>query len=509
MGNVAAWSIAALSERLDETTIREARQQVAGDAVEIGLLASQLAFDTSNLQMATRPVALLHQRVVLLLPLVGGVYDRIAALRDAGGLTGPVRSLLDRIAEWIRNGRAADLAEADRLRAEIAALEPAIDARSGWNTVMLAGLLVRLRELTDQVHDIIALRRQIRSGERRSPDLAWKPAEARYIIHFRDHVMALHSAFAAALATGLVTAFWIAAGWADGAGAATLTAVACSFFAAQDDPAPSILRFIGATVIALAIDVAYLFAILPLVNTYEMLVLAMAPTFLLLGVFAGRPATAVAFGPITFLAATELALSASYDADFASFTNGGIAAIVGLGGAAIIIRIFRSVGAEWTAERLLRANRADIAEAALQRGTPSRLAFIELILDRLSLVVPRLAASPGGADAAANAALADLRVGANIVGLRREAASLPEASHRAIDAMLDGVAAHYRHRTHRTAAPALLHAIDRAISAVTCAALPEPCNLLLALVGIRQALFPAGPPYIPESEPAPVLNEAK
>ena len=506
--STAGWSIAALSGHSNDAAIRQARQQVAGSTVEIGLLASQLAFDTSNLQMATRPVALLQERVVLLLPLLSGIGDRVAALHDAGGLTGEMNALLDRLAEWIGNRRTADLAEADRLRAEFAALQPAINARSDWNTVMLAGLLVRLRELTDQIHDIIALRRQIATGQRVSPDLVWAPAKADYVIHYRDHVMALHSAFAAALATGLVSAFWIGAGWPDGAGAASFAAVACSFFAALDDPTPGILRFLSATVIALAIDAVYLFAILPLVHSFEMLVLVMAPTFLLLGVFAGRPATAASFGIIAFLAATQLALSASYDADFASFTNGGIATIVGLGTAAILIRIFRSVGAEWTAERLLRANRIDIADAALERGTASRLAFTELLLDRLSLVVPRLAASPTSADAAATAALADLRVGLNIVGLRRDAAALPAASHHAIDAMLDGVAAHYRHRAHRTAVPALRRAIDRAIAAVTCAALPEPCNLLLALVGIRHALFPAGPPYIPESEPAPALNEA-
>ena len=50
--------------------------------------------------------------------------------------------------------------------------------------------------------------------------------------------MALHAALAAILAIGLISAFWIATAWPEGAGATSLAAIACAFFAAQDDPVP-------------------------------------------------------------------------------------------------------------------------------------------------------------------------------------------------------------------------------------------------------------------------------
>ena len=108
------------------------------------------------------------------------------------------------------SGRGADLSEAAAVHADIDALEPAIDASSDWKAVVLVGLLVRLRELTDLVHDIMALRRQIRAEEPRLAKLTFAQGETILTLKHRDHVMALHSALATILAIGLISAFWIA-----------------------------------------------------------------------------------------------------------------------------------------------------------------------------------------------------------------------------------------------------------------------------------------------------------
>jgi uncharacterized membrane protein YccC len=507
--NAATWTISVLSGDPDSDEIRIARRRVAADAVELGMLTSHLAYDTSNLQVATRPAMLLQQRVVILLPLVSGIADRIAALRAAGGLTVGLPALLERLAGWIRAGRSGALEEAEALHGAIDDLDPAIDGRSGWVPIMVSGLLVRLRELTDIVHDIKTLRRQIAAGSAAPPNLAFAPTETEPTPRHRDHVMALYSAAAGALAIALVCAYWIAAAWPEGGGAAALTAVAVSFFATQDDPVPSILKFIAAAIVAQVVDAIYLFAVLPLVHDFEMLVLVLAPFYLFLGLLMAVPATAPIGGPIAFIAATQLALSSSYNADFASYTNGAIASIVGLALAAIAIRLVRSVGAEWAAERLLRRNRRDIADAALQHGIESRMAFIALILDRLSLVVPRLAASAQNADAAVVSALADLRVGVNIVELRQHRASLPPSAEASVDALRKGVAAHYRQRISQPPDPQLLDLIDGAIAAVTTTSVAALPDLLRALVGLRRALFPEAPPYLPNpAEPGPRNQEA-
>jgi uncharacterized membrane protein YccC len=493
--NAAEWTLGILSGAPEGGTTIAAQRKVAGDAVEIAMLATHLAYDTSNLQTATVPVAILHQRVLQLLPVVNGTADRIRTLREIGGITPRLRAVLDRISAWLRSGRGADLSEAAELHADIDALEPEIDATVDWKVVLLVGLLVRLRELTDLVHDIMALRRQIRAEEPRLAKLSFAQGETIRTLQHRDHVMALHSALAAIIAIGLISVFWIASAWPEGAGAVSLAAVACAFFAAQDDPAPNIVGFLVAAVIAIVIVAIYLFAILPQAHDFEMLVLAFAPVFLILGALTSMPATARVSGPISFIASTQLALSSSYNADFPSYANSAVATIVGLGASAIIISIVRSVSAEWTAWRLLRRNRIEIANIAANTSATSLGMFAALMLDRLSLVVPRLAVSPEGADGAAATALADLRVGLNIIGLKHDAEDLPEQLRRAIRTMLDAIATHYRRRSLDQADDALLGVIDRVIAT----AVQDPAaisrDLLLRLGGIRRGLFPNAQPY--------------
>jgi uncharacterized membrane protein YccC len=498
--NAAEWTVGVLSSAPESAATAAAQRKVAGDAGEVAMLATHLAYDTSNLQTATVPVAILHQRILLLLPVVNGAADRIRSLREIGGITAPLRGVLDRMSAWIQSGRGADLSEAAAVHADIDALEPRIDASTDWKAVVLIGLLVRLRELTDLVHDIMALRRQIRAEDPRLAKLTFAQGETIRTLQHRDHVMALHSALATVLAIGLMSGFWIASAWPEGGVATSLVAIACAFFAAQDDPAPNIVAFLVAAVIAIVIDAIYLFAILPRAHDFEMLVLAFAPVFLILGVMASMPATARAGGPIAFIAATQLALSSSYDADFPTYVNGSAAAIVGLAATAIIIRIFRSVSADWTAWRLLRRNRVEIARIAANRSPAALEVFAALMLDRLSLAVPRLAVSAEGADGGATAALADVRVGVNIIGLQRAAVHLPEQLRRAVRTMLDAIANHYRRRNLDQADAALLGTIDGVIATAVQDPTTMSRELLLQLGGIRRGLFPYAPPYTREVE---------
>jgi uncharacterized membrane protein YccC len=212
------------------------------------------------------------------------------------------------------------------------------------------------------------------------------------------------------------------------------------------------------------------------------------------------PATARAAGPIAFIAATQLALSSSYNADFPTYVNGSAAAIIGVAGTAIIVRIFRSVSAEWTAWRLLRRNRVEVANIAANRSPATLEVFAALMLDRLSLVVPRLALSTEGADGAATSALADVRVGVNIIGLQHDAAHLPEQLRRGIRTMLDAIATHYRRRNLDQADAALLRIIDGVIATTVQDPATISRELLFRLGGIRRGLFPNAPPYVREVE---------
>jgi hypothetical protein len=117
------------------------------------------------------------------------------------------------------------------------------------------------------------------------------------------------------------------------------------------------------------------------------------------------------------------------------------------------------------------------------------------MLDRLSLVVPRLAVSAEGTDGAATSALADLRVGVNIIGLQHDVVNLPEQFRRATRTMLDAIATHYRRRSLEQADMALLRTIDQVIAIAVKDPATTTRELLLRLGGIRRGLFPYAPPY--------------
>ena len=165
--------------------------------------------------------------------------------------------------------------------------------------------------------------------------------------------------------------------------------------------------------------------------------------------------------------------------------------------------LVRSVGAEWSARRLLRAGWRDLAQIPLWRTPQDRLVLAELLLDRIGLLVPRLAAVGAGNDLAASDALSDLRVGINMTELQADREGMPPALLAALDRVLSGAAQHFAEQADlaRVQPPsiALLNDIDRALDS----AIAIPCSrtrlVLRDLVGIRRGLFNDAPPYRPLS----------
>src|SRR5258708_39253721 len=138
---------------------------------------------------------------------------------------------------------------------------------------MVARLVARLKDLIDLRQDRRVLEQHIVEGTSVKEALAFRyTAEARHIRH-HDHDLALLSAVGAVLAILLASAIWIATGWVDGYSAPMMAAVGCSFFAIQDDPAPQIIDLANAAIIGAIGAAIYLFVVLPLATSFEMLAL--------------------------------------------------------------------------------------------------------------------------------------------------------------------------------------------------------------------------------------------
>ena len=502
VGNASEWAEEALGGK--DAAGRAARLRLAADAVELRLLASNLAYDTSQLQPATRWVGELQRRMVLLLPLLSSIADRMAALRAANGVTPALERLLADMRVWVRAGAPPPRSEADRLRAAIARLEQDTDPRAGWNEVMRASLLLRLRELVDLRQDMRDLRKHIEGGGGALPTPLAVRTDGPERLH-HDHGLALLSAFSAVLTILVLCAFWIASGWQAGGGAAELAAAACCLFAALDDPAPALTKFLVCAALGIVSVGIGLFGILPLVHDFETLVLVLAAFFVPVGLLSATPATQPLGFALGFITATLLSLQSTYAADFPTYADGSIAALLGLAGAAVMTALVRSVGAEWSARRLLRAGWRELAAIPQSRTPGERTALAELLLDRLGLLVPRLAAVGEGNDLAAVDVLADLRVGMNMVELQRNREALPPPVRTAVDDVLFGAATQFAAQAAaghvRRPEPALLRDIDRALDAAITVPGAPGRDLLLHLVGIRRSLFVDAPPYQPPPPP--------
>lgn len=500
------WSLDALAGRKDDEATLADQRRLAADAVDLHMLATYLAYDTSLLRGATRWVRLLQQRMVMLLPVLSAITDRMAALRrDGGELPPAVQAVLADLSAWIGAGAKAPTA-AIKLRAAIDRLEPTSDAGMQWKGMLLSSLLARLRQLVDVLQDCGELRDYVAAGGDRSPPRRLiARASAGAALH-RDHGMAMLSAFAATLTVLVCCALWIASGWPDGATAAQMSAVACCIFAALDDPVPAILGFIRAALVSLIVVAAYLFAVLPAIDGFPMLVLVLAPTFLTLGLLMTKPRWVGGAIAVAVNSASMMTLHNTFTAEFASFLNTGLSMVVGISLAAIVTGVVRSVGAEWSARRLLRACWADLADVASRPDSSYRRLFAGRMLDRLGILTPRLAAVAPGANVAATDTLTDLRVGLNVVHIQRFRSTLPSAAREALGATLDELARHFRDLSTRRLqqpTPRLLWLIDRALDGVIMAKqVLTTHRMLLALVGVRRGLFPDASSYEPASPPA-------
>ena len=175
--------------------------RLAGDAAEIDMLATHLAYDTSQVRDVARHVQALRLRMLMLLPVLSSIADRLAVLRNDGhGAAAAGARRPRRLRAWIRPEppssrrsptRQREAAEADAC-APPSRTRAGLDAGSDWTTIITASLMLRLREFVDLASDSRALRRAIAHG-RGLPATAVPPEAASPLVRHRDHAMALLS----------------------------------------------------------------------------------------------------------------------------------------------------------------------------------------------------------------------------------------------------------------------------------------------------------------------------
>ena len=518
-----------LSGQIAGKAISACRQRLAATVNQLEFLLSQLSYDHTHPEILARAQDL-RGRMQLFLPMISALADPLIALRrDLHTWPEGLDALLADAAKWFDAPlptRAAEIRDdagdpvAESLRARVAALQPPHDALTSWEGALLSNALWRLGQVIDVWQDCLTLRALIAHEAG-----AWRPRYRHWRLggteRFYDRGLMLFSCLVPMGAILVACWLWVSSGWHDGAGAVTLAAVACCFFAALDEPAPMVFRFFVATAASVVFAGLYLFVVLPKVHDFAMLVLLFAGPFILIGTLIPRPA----FNMVTMLVAvntaTFISIQGAYEANFFVFLNSNIAGVAGLLFAYVWTRVTRPFGAELAARRLLRSSWTDVALSAGTEPIDDQRNLASRMVDRLMQLLPRLAASDEHRHPSIES-FRDLRIALNALDLRRSRRKLDGDVPAAIDRVLAGVSEHYARcaqaSERQSAPPALLASIDDALRRVARRSLAQEAadagaagpggasapmppqarfsqrwlrDTLHALVGLRVSLYPA------------------
>ncbi|MFM0303751.1 FUSC family protein [Paraburkholderia sediminicola] len=525
--DAAFYATETLSGRIAGAAISGARQRIAATINGLELLLSQLAYDHTRLDILARAHEL-RGRMQLLLPMMSALADPLVALYNSGRQTWPegLEALLNDVIKWFNaplppasEGYHPDLV-ADALRARIATMQPPPVALVKWDSALLSNALWRMKQVIDVWQDCRSLRIIITREEG-----SWRPRFRHWRLggteRFFDRGIMLFSTVSAGAAVIIACGLWISSGWADGASAVTLAAVACCFFAALDEPAPMVFKFFLATAVSVVAAGIYLFAVLPHVHDFPMLVILFAAPFILVGTLIPRPQFNMVTVLVAVNTATFISIQDAYSADFLIFLNSNLAGLAGLLYAYLWTRVTRPFGAELAASRLLRSSWADVALTASTRTIEDPRNLAARMLDRLMQLIPRLAATDDHRHPSIES-FRDLRIAFNALDLRRLTRKLGGEAPASIDQVLEDVRQYFEtcvDRSARQPVPeSLMSSIDAAVARVTAQGLanadaPSATSqtsarrlreALHALVGLRLSLFPATlvTPTPPEPEAA-------
>ncbi|WBQ15082.1 FUSC family protein [Sphingobium yanoikuyae] len=491
------WSRDSLRVDHGDAVVTRDRRQLATDIHELHQLATHLPFESSALRLKAGVLRALETQLCLLLPLASAVEDRCRQLQRADALPPAVHVLLDDVVAWL-GAPDGEGGAAEALRARARACEPDCRLPFAWHAALQLSMLDRLAELV-AVH-AICRELQAAMGADRIP-LSRPAREAirnarRRVLH-RDYGLALRGALATSLTVLIGCLLWILSAWPAGAGAVVIASIICALFSNMDDPAPAAWKVWQGTCCAVLVAAPYAFAILPRVSDFPVLVAVLAPAFLLVGaMMVRRRLAAMAIGMILSLPGL-MGLDGYYTGQFDSFANAAIAQMLGALLAVWALKMVRTVGAEQSALRLLRAGWRDLALRTDPRQQPDTVKWINTMLDRIGLLTPRLAELGSDTTAPLLDILRDTRVGMSLDDLHRFRVRAHARDDRLLDVVLGRVRQHFDRlgaRGQGAPDPALVRAIDTALATIGLNGAVDDRRLaLLALTSLRRNIAPDVP----------------
>jgi uncharacterized membrane protein YccC len=258
----------------------------------------------------------------------------------------------------------------------------------------------------------------------------------------RDQKVALVNAVRAAIATAIVTAYWIATRWADLAGAAVMVAVVSSLFATVPNPMRSAWEYFKGAAISVPLAFVVGQVLLPELQGLFWLLLLVALVLIPCALMMANPrftsmATSFAINFLLFVNPHQPMVAQPWQ-----FLNEAIAV---LGGILLSVGVFAVVlprRPESVVERVVEAFRADLTRLCLHERLPKPSAFESLAYDRINQLMAPLERVGAKGQYVLDGSLAAVTMGLEILRLRRfvHQGQLEAGHAAAVTAMLIGLA---------------------------------------------------------------------
>ncbi|WP_315837390.1 FUSC family protein [Bradyrhizobium prioriisuperbiae] len=455
---MARWVGDALQGRQSEARGLVDRRDIIASAVALDGLRVFAAIDTPAIRAVDPVIRRFEGTLLSLLALLVSVYDRFALLRrDRPAAAEALQPLMTRAADHIAASAGATTPDDARREGELeAALKLEIDRLLPSREMLgrdpraflLRSILLRLGDILEMWRDAVWLRTHITSGLRLDDG---QPAPGFH--PYRDTTLAVVGGLVSMVTVLIASAFWIGSAWSSGPTAITYAGIMCAIMGGRDNPAAASTMFLKMSIVGSLIAWLYLFAVLPPLTTYPVLVVALAPFYLLCGLLLTSPVATPFTMPLIFVAGGLIGISNTMAYDFAAFGNNVVSYVVGIGIGAAALGLLRPIGADWAVRRLCRGMFGDLAHAAGSAVADTRQAFESRMFDRINALFMRLDPMVAEPRAILQASLAALRIGLNILALRNLRLVLPAAAVSSVQQALAALAGHFERMRRGRASP--------------------------------------------------------
>ena len=456
--NMARWAEDALRGQEAEAKGLADRQKIIGSVVSLDSLRVFGAFDTPAIRAIDHVIRLFEGKLLSLLAMLVSAYDRLALLhRQQPENARTLQLLAERTAAHIAaTTEAVDPQQSLEKAGEKTALLTDIEARlpppqvlrSDPESFLPRSFLLRLRDVLTLWDEAVWLRSHITDGIH-PPSTSAAPSLRPY----RDIVFAILVGAISTLTILVASALWILTAWPNGPTAVTYAGIICAIMGARDDPAAAAASFLKMSAVGAVIGGIYLLIVLPPLSTFPALVLALAPFYLVCGLFLSASVPAVM--PVIFVVGGLTSISNAMTYDFSVFLNDYLSYVVGIGIGGLMLRLLRPLGTEWMVRRLIRGVLRDLGRAAGSAMPEPRTTFESRMFDRINALLMRLDPMIDTHRAIMQGSFASLRVGLNILALRRDLGTLPPAAAAVVKRALAVLAEHFQRegRSRRASSP--------------------------------------------------------